>query len=378
MNWQVPLSDIDYSEQEFAAVEQVLRSKWLSMGQVTQQFEQAAAAYFETRHAFAVANGTTALHLAYAALGMGPGDEVILPSLTFVATASAVLYTGATPVFADIIALDDLTISPEQIESRITPRTRAIVVMHYGGYPCDMETILEIASQHSLAVVEDAAHAPGTVYNGRKAGTLGDVGCFSFFANKNLVTGEGGLVVTARDDLAERIRLMRSHGMTTLTWDRHHGHAHSYDVTTLGYNYRLDEIRSTLGLTQLEKLDINNRRRKEITDVYRQELADAQGILLPFMNHQGRSACHLCPVLLDDGIDRGAFIDRMRAAGVQTSIHYPPIHTFSYYRQRFNYELGLLPLTEEAGRREVTLPLFSGMTEAQVQFVVQVARASIG
>ena len=371
MNWKVSLSDIDLGEEEIVAVDKVLRSRWLSMGEMTQKFERAAALYLGAEHAFAVTNGTTALHLAYAALELGPGDQVILPSLTFVATANAILYTGATPVFADITSPDDLTISPKEIKRRITARTRAIAVMHYGGYPCDMEAILEIAQQHELAVVEDAAHAPGSAYNERKAGILGDVGCFSFFANKNLVTGEGGLVTTNRDDLAERIRLMRSHGMTTLTWDRHRGHAHSYDVIALGYNYRLDEMRAALGLVQLEKLDVNNQQRAEITQAYRQALAGLPGIRLPFLDHPGHSACHLFPILLDEGIDRGAFIERMRAAGIQTSIHYPPIHLFSYYRERFGYEEGLLPVTEAIGRQEVTLPLYAGMTKEQVQLVVE-------
>jgi dTDP-4-amino-4,6-dideoxygalactose transaminase len=376
VNWRVPLSDIDLGEEEITAVEEVLRSKWLSMGSVTKRFEQAAAEYLEAKHVFAVANGTTALHLAYAALRLGPGDEVILPSLTFVATANAVLYTGATPVFADIVNLDDLTISPEEIERRITPRTRAIAVMHYGGYPCNMEAILEIARRHRLAVVEDAAHAPGTVYGERKAGTWGDVGCFSFFANKNLVTGEGGLVVTDRDDLADRIRLLRSHGMTTLTWDRHRGHAHSYDVVALGYNYRLDEMRAALGLVQLRKLEANNRRRAEITQTYRQMLAGIPGIQLPFLTHPGRSACHLFPILLTGEVARGIFIERMRSAGIQTSIHYPPIHQFTYYRERFGYEQGYLPLTENVGWQEVTLPLYSEMTDGQVEIVVAAVRAA--
>ena len=264
MDWQVPLSDIDLGDAEIEAVEKVLRSRWLSMGPVTQQFEAAFAAMCGAKHAFAVSNGTTALHLAYAALGLGPGDEVIVPALTFVATANAIRYTGATPVFADVTSLDDLTISPADIAAKITPRTRAIAVMHYGGYLCDMDAILALAGQHGLAVVEDACHAPGATYDGRGAGTLGDVGCFSFFANKNIAIGEGGMVTTNRDDLAERIRLLRSHGMTTLTWDRHRGHAASYDVVATGFNYRLDEIHSALGLAQLGKLLENNRRRADL------------------------------------------------------------------------------------------------------------------
>jgi dTDP-4-amino-4,6-dideoxygalactose transaminase len=217
-----------------------------------------------------VFNATQALHL-HISLGIGPGDEVIVPSMTFVATANAVCYTGADVRFAEISSLSDLTISPADIVERITPKTKAIMVMHYGGYPCRMNEILAIAEKHHLGVIEDAAHAPGASLQGRALGSWGDVGCFSFFSNKNLSTGEGGMLVTARDDIAEKVRLLRSHGMTSLTWERHQGHAYSYDVVDLGYNYRIDEIRSALGMVQLNKLDGNNKQRKYLTDLYRKD-----------------------------------------------------------------------------------------------------------
>jgi len=377
MKWLVPLADLDFDEREIEAVTGVLRSKWLTMGQVTQDFERRFADYLGVRHAFAVTNCTVALHLANAVLGIGAGAEVILPSLSFVATANAVLYTGATPVFADITSLDDLHISPRDIERRITPRSRAITVMHYGGYPCAMEEIVKIARQHDLAVIEDAAHAPGASINGKLAGTLGDVGCFSFFSNKNLATGEGGMVVTDRDDLAEKIRVMRSHGMTTLTWDRHQGHAHSYDVVDLGYNYRIDELRSALGLVQLEKLARNNEQRRVLTAEYRRLLANVPGLLVPFSKPPGVSAYHLFPILLDSKMDRRSFIEGMRDQGIQTSIHYPPIHQFSYYQERLGKQAGILPLTEAVGLREVTLPLYPGMTVQDVKTVVNALRLVI-
>jgi dTDP-4-amino-4,6-dideoxygalactose transaminase len=348
------------------------------MGQVTQNFERRFADYVGVKHAFAVANCTVALHLANAVLDIGPGDEVILPSLSFVATANAVLYTGATPVFADVTSPDDLNISPYDIERCINQHTRAITVMHYGGYPCAMEDIVKMARQHDLAIIEDAAHAPGAAINGKMAGTLGDVGCFSFFSNKNLATGEGGMIVTERDDLAEKIKIMRSHGMTTLTWDRHRGHAHSYDVVDLGYNYRIDEMRSALGLVQLEKLAQNNERRCELTAEYRRLLTDVPGLLVPFSHHPGTSACHLLPILLDSEIDRRAFIERMRDQGIQTSIHYPPIHQFSYYQERLGNQARILPVTESVGRREVTLPMYPGMTIRDVKTVVEALRLAKG
>ena len=368
MEWHVPLSDLDYGPEEKNAVREVLESRWLTMGGVTERFERAFADYLGVRHAIAVSNATAALHLANLVLGIGSGDEVIVPSLTFVATANAVKYTNATPVFADITSEIDLSISPESIRAEITPRTKAIIVMHYGGYLCDMPAILALAKEHGLAVIEDAAHAPGAELDGRKAGTWGEVGCFSFFSNKNLVTGEGGMIVTDRDDLAEKIRLVRSHGMTSLTWDRHQGHAHEYDVVTLGYNCRIDELRSALGLAQLEKLEDNNDRRRSISERYRSKLGKLEYLSLPYSSHPGVSAGHLFPILLNTDRDRQGFIESMHARGVQTSIHYPPVHQFTLYRQ--DERSANLPVTEEVARREVTLPLYPTMSDEQFELVI--------
>ncbi len=377
MDWKVPLADMDYGAEEEAAVLKVLKSRWLTMGGVTQEFETQFAEFLGVKHALAVSNATVALHLACLALDIGPGDEVIVPSLSFVATSNAVLYTGAEVRFAEIQGEHDLTISPASIEAQITPRTKAIMVMHYGGYPCDMPAILEIARRRNLAVIEDAAHAPGASLDGSALGTWGDAACFSFFSNKNLATGEGGMLVTDRDDIADKVRRMRSHGMTSLTWDRHQGHAYSYDVTALGYNYRIDEIRSALGLVQFGKLPQNNARRRQITQEYVHSLADTP-ITIPFGNapsSESLSACHIFPILLPAGSDRKGFIDSLRAAGIQTSIHYPPIHQFSYYRQR--YPDVRLPLTESLASREVTLPLYPGMTDAMVSEVVSAVKAAL-
>lgn len=254
MEWKIPLADIDFGAEEQEAVLSVLNSRWLTMGGVTREFEQAFEEYLGVKHALAVANGTAALHMACLVADLQPGDEVIVPALTFVATANAVRYTGATPVFADIVSLDDLDLSPDQVELLITPRTKAVIVMHYGGYPCDMPAFKRIAEKNHLKIIEDDAHAVGSSFEGRAMGTWGDIGCYSFFSNKNMTTGEGGMVVTNDDAIFERLSRLRSHGMTTLTWDRHRGHAWSYDVVDLGYNYRIDEIRAAIGLAQLRKL----------------------------------------------------------------------------------------------------------------------------
>ena len=374
MEWRIPLADLDYDQEEEQAVLDVLHRRWLTMGAITAAFEDEFAAYLNVKYALAISNATQALHLACLALGVGPGGEVLVPSLTFVATANSVLYSGAQVRFVDINGADDLNISAQQIEQQITPQTKAIIVMHYGGYTCQMPEILEIAARRGLAVIEDAAHAPGAKYGGKSLGTWGDVGCFSFFSNKNLSTGEGGMLVTDREDIAEKVRLLRSHGMTSLTWDRHQGHAYSYDVVALGYNYRIDEIRSALGRVQLKKLADNNARRAEITRLYWNGLSDI-GLGLPFRSATGNPAYHIFPILLPEDIDRKAFIDHLRAGGIQTSIHYPPVHLFQYYRER--YPGVHLPQTEQVAAREVTLPLYPAMTDEHVVEVIHSVKQAL-
>jgi len=372
--WKIPLSDVDFDNQEKEAVLDVLNSGWLTMGSVTSEFENKFSEFIGVNHSFAVANCTVALHLACVALGIGPGDEVILPSLTFVATANAVLYTGATPIFADVISTSDFTISLDSIKKLLNHRTKAIIVMHYGGYPCHMNEILQFAKENKLFIIEDAAHAPGASLDDIFLGGWGDLGCFSFFSNKNMTTGEGGMVTTNNPELAEKIKKLRSHGMTTLTWDRHQGHAWSYDVVLPGYNYRIDEIRSALGIVQLRKLSGNNQRRENVVNDYRYQLSQiVPEIDIPFLNHFGHSSFHLMPVLLPENIDRLNFMDRMKSQGIQTSIHYPPIHMFSYYKQYLMDKKFNLTTTEYIAQHVVTLPLYPGLsTENVTQIVLSV------
>jgi dTDP-4-amino-4,6-dideoxygalactose transaminase len=373
--WKVPLADITLGPEEIAAVTEVLQSGWLSMGPKTQEFEECFAQFLGVKYAFAVANGTAALHLACEVIGLSPGDEVLCPALTFVASANAILYTGAKPVFVDVTGAQDLNLSVEDAASKITERTRAIMVVHYGGYPADMDAIAALAGRYELKIIEDCAHAPGAVYQSAQgpclAGTLGDVGCFSFFANKNMTTGEGGMVVTHDDELAGKIKTARSHGMTTLTWDRHRGHSFSYDVVSKGYNYRLDEMRSALGLVQLNHLDQGNARRRELTHAYRAKLKDRDHLEVPFRDAADGSAHHLFPILLKDPAGRADLMAALAQQGIQTSIHYPPVHLFSYYRTL--WEEGhdhRMPLTEEIASRLVTLPLYPTLTMAQLDTVV--------
>lgn len=378
MEWRVPLADVNLGPEELEAVSTVIRSGWLTMGAVTQAFEEEYAQSTGSTYALAITNATAALHLACLALGIGPGDEVILPSLTFVASANAIGYTGAAPVFADIESLDWLCLSPRAVDAAITEKTKAIMVVHYAGYACDMPAILEIARRHQLGVIEDAAHAVGASLNGKALGAWGDAGCFSFFGNKNLTTAEGGMLVTDDPELAEKVRVLRSHGMTTLTWDRFKGHASTYDVVAQGYNYRMDELRSALGREQLKRIPSGNARRAELVRLYRELLArEAPSIRIPFQEERGQSSYHILPALLPAGADKHAFMERMKAQGIQTSWHYPPVHRFSIYKDAYASRPNPLPVSDEVAEREVTLPLYPTMSEEQVGWVVQAAKAAL-
>ena len=367
--WRVPLADVPVGDDLVEDVLAVVRSGWWSMGPRVEEFEHAFAEFTGASHAIAVANGTAALHLALLAAGCGPGDEVVVPSLNFVAAANTIVHTGASPIFCDIGGPDDLNLDPADVEAALSERTKAVLVLHYGGHPCDMDAALELAERHGLVLIEDAAHAPGATYRGRACGTLGAVGCFSFFSNKNLPVGEGGMIVTDDDDLAARLRLLRSHGMTTLTWDRHRGHASSYDVVLPGFNYRLDEVRAVVGLAQLRRLPEENAARAEVVARYREVLHGSSGLTMPFERVEDRKPSHhLAVVVLAEGTDRDGIRSSLADQGIQTSVHYPPIHRFTSYRDSSRRPL---PQTDGVAERLLTLPLYGGLTDAQVETVVE-------
>ena len=367
----MPLAQVDSGPDEVEAVARVMRSQWLTMGPITENFEARFARFHNTKHALAVSSGTAALHLAYLAIGLSAGDEVIMPSLTFVATASAAVACGARPVFAEVISDDEPTIDPDHVAALITQRTRAITVVHYAGYACRMDEIKAVADQHRLAVIEDCAHAPGVRYGDRYIGTVGTLGCFSFFSNKNMTTAEGGMVLTESDELASRIRSLRCHGMSSGTWDRYTGRPPGYDVVDFGWNYRIDEIRSALGLVQLSKLEGNNSRRCELMRRYREQLSRSPDVQIPFKAYHGRSAYHILPLLLGKQVERERLVSGLTQAGIQTSHHYVPIHQLHAYRERYGYEPGILPRTDSFARREVTLPLYSSMQDSDVDYVAE-------
>jgi dTDP-4-amino-4,6-dideoxygalactose transaminase len=369
MPWKVPLADVTVTDDDMEVVVEAYRSGWLSMGPRTQQFEEAFADYVGVRRAVAVANGTAALHLMYAACGLGPGDEVIVPSLTFVATVNAVRYVGATPVFADIAGDLEPWLDPDAVERAIGPRTRAIVHMPYGGHPGSLREVAEVAERHGLMLLQDAAHAIGSRIDGRQVGSIGRAAAFSFFSNKNLAIGEGGMVGTDDDEVADRLRLLRSHGMTALSWDRQRGHASGYDVVALGYNYRLDDPRAALGRHRLARLDAENARRAEHDAAYRASLAQAELLRCALPPQPGVApAHHLFTVVLDDDVDREDVRRRLSEDGVQTSVHYPPVHGFSTFAG--DGDPDALPFTERYADRVVTLPMFAGMTDTQREIVV--------
>lgn len=376
-SWRVPLSDVRVDDELLEVARETLASGWWSMGPQVAELEARFAEHTGSPHVLAVSSGTAALHLALLAVGCGPGDEVVLPSLNFVAAANTVTRVGATPVFCDVVGPDELNLDPRDLAVAVGSRTKAVIVLHYAGFACDLDAVLEVAKGRGIAVIEDAAHAPGASWRGRALGTIGTIGCFSFFSNKNLPVGEGGAVVTSDDALAERMRLLRSHGMTTLTWQRHQGHASDYDVVTAGLNYRIDELRAAIAVLQLSRLGVANDARKRHVLRYRELLDGVEGISFPFTGDGSLrdSAHHLAVVLLPDGVSRAAVRDAAHARRVQTSVHYPPIHRFTAYAEAGTRRP--LPRTDDLAARIVTLPLYPHMSGSDVEFVAEILTEAV-
>jgi dTDP-4-amino-4,6-dideoxygalactose transaminase len=378
MIWHIPLFKPEFGPDELEAVQRPLRDQWLTLGPITAELEAEFRRRTGAGAAIAMTNCTAALHLALLAVGVGPGDEVIVPSLTFVASANAARYCGAKVVFCDIQGENDLTLDVADVERKMTCRTKAIVVVHYAGFPADMRALVALAAANKAVVVEDCAHALISHLEGKALGTFGACGCFSFFSNKNMTCGEGGMVTTDREDIARKLRLLRSHGMSTLTLDRHNGHAWSYDCVETGWNFRIDEIRASLALAQLGKLDDFMSRRREVR---RQYLEGLQGLNLqvPFTGAFARGGdgigCHIMPVLLPRGASRLAVMEALKAEGIQSSIHYPPAHRFSAVPAD---ERTTLERTDDVAAREITLPLFPSMAATEVQQVCRVLGQTIG
>jgi dTDP-4-amino-4,6-dideoxygalactose transaminase len=356
---KVPLFDLALDDADVAAVAETLRSGWLTMGPRTAEFERAFAERLGVPHAVALSSATAALHLAYRAAGVGPGDEVIVPAITFVATAAAARYCGAEPVMADVLGDHDFGLDPADVERRITDRTRAVCVVHYAGYAADAPALRDLCDAHGLALIEDTAHSPILP-------PVGLAACYSFFSNKVLSCGEGGLLATHDDRVAELARRWRSHAMTSGTWDRHRGHASSYDVIDVGYNYRLDEPRAALLLSRLNGLDDELAKRRALVHRYREKLT---GVIVPYRDEDvERSACYVMPVLVDRRDEvRARMLDEH---GVQTSVLYPAVHEFTAYAG------GPLPRSERIARMQLTLPLYPGLTEDAQDLVIAALSAA--
>jgi dTDP-4-amino-4,6-dideoxygalactose transaminase len=365
--WKVQLFKLNYDEREPKAVKDVVDSGWITMGEKTKEFESAFSDTHDGVLSTAVSSATAALHMSLLALGIKEGDEVIIPALTFVADINVVRMVGATPVLADCESYEDWNISASSIEKVITSKTKAVIAVHFAGYPCQMDEIVALCKEKDIALIEDCAHTPGARYKGKSVGTFGEYGCFSFFTNKNLSVGEGGMLTTKDKELDQQAKYFRSHGMTALTLDRHKGRAITYDVAQSGLNYRIDEMRSALGLIQLDKLEDANRQRKVLVERYIERLVDIQKMSIPFLNLKDiESVYHIFPILLDKSIDRVELIGKLKEDGIQSSIHYPAFKDFTAFK-----DVGLndAAIAEDISKRELTLPLYPTMTLAEVDLV---------
>jgi dTDP-4-amino-4,6-dideoxygalactose transaminase len=375
--WKVQLFQLNYDQREPEAVKDVVDSGWITMGEKSQKFEENFSEMLGNNlHCVALSSATAALHISLLALNIKEGDEVIIPALTFVADINVVRMVGATPILADATSFDDWNMSAETIKKQITEKTKAVIIVHFAGYPCQMDEIVKLCNEKGIALIEDVAHAPGATYKGQRCGTFGDYGCFSFFTNKNLSVGEGGMISTKDENLAQQAKFFRSHGMTALTLDRHKGRAITYDVAQSGLNYRIDEMRSALGLIQLDKLDLANKNRKKLVTHYIKSLKEIKGISLPFLNLENiESVYHIFPILLDSTIDRIKLIGKLKEDGIQSSIHYPAFKDFTAFK-----DIGLndAPIAEDIATRELTLPLYPTMSLDEVDLVCNSLIKSLG
>ncbi|MFA6039783.1 MAG: UDP-4-amino-4,6-dideoxy-N-acetyl-beta-L-altrosamine transaminase [Candidatus Peribacteraceae bacterium] len=357
---------------DVAAVDAILRSDWLTTGPKVEEFEKAFAAFTGTQHAVAVSNGTAALHTAVQALGIGEGDEVIVPTMTFAATVNAVLFQGGTPVFVDS-SPDTLCIDPKQVERALTPRTKAVIAMDYGGQPCDYAALRAIADKRKLPILADACHALGGMLDGRPVGSLADLSTFSFHPVKPMTTGEGGMVTTDDAALAQRMRRFRNHCLTTDHRERHEKGSYAYEVQELGYNYRLTDFQCALGLSQLKKVPAWTERRQRIASLYSESFA-GMDTLHPLAVRKGLiHAYHLYVILLNPETltaSRDEIFKALRAENIGVNVHYIPVHLHPYYRKRFGTKEGMYPVAEEAFEKMITLPLFAGMNDVDAQDVI--------
>jgi perosamine synthetase len=369
----LPYGRQSISESDIEAVVEALRSDWLTTGPKVGEFEEAFAAWIGVKHAISFSSGTAALHAAAFAAGLGPGDEAITTPLTFAATANCVLYQGATPVFADVRA-DTLNLDPAAVAARVNDKTKAILPVAYAGHPAEMSSLLEIAEQRGLIVIEDGCHALGAEYHGRRTGSIAHMTAFSFHPVKHLATGEGGMVTTDNAVFAESLRRFRNHGITTDARQRQAEGQWHYEMVLLGFNYRLTDIACALGLSQLRRLDENLSRRRQIARRYAEAFKNLSGIIPPTARDGVNPAWHLYPIRLrleKLGVSRAEIFRALRAENMGVNVHYVPVHLHPYYRDRFGYSRGDFPVAEDAYERLVSLPMFHGMSDGDVEDVIR-------
>jgi perosamine synthetase len=368
----LPYGRQSISEDDIQTVVDVLRSDWLTTGPKVAEFEEALAARVGAKYAVAYSSGTAALHGAAFAAGLKPGDEAITSPLTFAATANCVLYQGARPVFADV-SPDTLNLDPDLLAERITPNTRAILPVDYAGHPADLDPILALGERHGLTVIEDACHALGADYKGRRTGSIAHMAVFSFHPVKHVATGEGGMVTTDRADLAENLRRFRNHGISSDARQRHASGQWHYEMVQLGFNYRLTDIACALGISQLKKLEANLARRREIAARYTAAFRNLRGVIAPSVRPDVNPAWHLYPIRVNPSHlkkDRAHMFRALRAENIGVNVHYIPVHLHPYYRDRFGYQGGEYPVAETAYEQLISLPMFHAMTEQDVEDVV--------
>ncbi|MGA2237731.1 MAG: DegT/DnrJ/EryC1/StrS aminotransferase family protein [Candidatus Bathyarchaeia archaeon] len=369
----IPLFRPSYDNEEVEAVAEALRSGWVGLGPRTAQFEKEFAQYLGSPYCVALNSGTAALHLALLSLNLSKGDEVIVTPITFVSTAHVIRYVGATPVFADV-ELDTLNIDPKDIDRKISDRTKAILVVHYGGHPCDMDVISKSAKNHGITVIEDAAHACGAEYKGRKVGTISPLTCFSFHAVKNLATGEGGAITFQESKLDPYFREMRWMGISKDTWDRTSKgevYAWKYTVNRLGFKYHMHDISAAIGLVQLHKLDKNNDRRRAIAAKYSRELKDLDWIEVPVEKSYAKSSWHIYRITLPNLKMRDALIGHLKQKDISPGVHYYPINLYPYYDQSKH----TTPVASQVWERILSIPMFPDLTEQQQDYIIQAIKS---
>ena len=369
----IPYGRQTIDEDDIRAVTEVLRSDWLTTGPKVAEFEQAVADYVGAKYSVAVSSGTAALHAAMYVIGIMPGDEVIVPPITFAATANCIVYQGGTPVFADV-DLGTLLINPAKVEEKITEKTRAIIGVDYAGQPCDWDRLREIADRYKLRLVADACHALGAEYKGRKTGSLADLNIFSFHPVKHITTGEGGMITTDNADYADRMRIFRNHGITTDHHQREAQDSWLYEMVDLGYNYRITDFQCALGISQLRKLPKFLERRRNIAARYDEAFAGLSGINPLAVRPDALHAYHLYVVKVNRdpmGIDRTVLFTSLREKGIGVNVHYIPVYVHPYYREKFDTRPGLCPNAEAAYEQIISLPMFPGMTDEDIDYVLK-------